>query len=148
MAKPIITNSKKPRKKKIGLVSDEKLKELILKFGGRQTDVARYLKLDPSWIHERIHRNPDLVKAVEMAKEQMVDSAMKSLMDCINDKKETSIIFTLKTLGRNRGFVEHAPLEQVDVSKLKALGDFFAALSPKPQTQHDQGSNDPKGRVE
>ena len=59
--------------------------------------------------------------AYENVKQQMIDLTENRLMKNINDGKEASIIFFLKTIGRERGYVEKIEHDHTHNHALKEL---------------------------
>lgn len=58
-------------------------------------------------IYRYIDEFPDLKDVVEDERESLLDVAEKTLFDkAITERDTTSLIFLLKTQGRNRGYVE------------------------------------------
>ncbi len=49
-------------------------------------------------------------------KNAAIDFVESKLFDCINSEKETSIIFYLKTIGKNRGYI---PRQEIDTGENK-----------------------------
>ncbi len=49
-------------------------------------------------------------------KNAAIDFVESKLFDCINSEKETSIIFYLKTIGKNRGYI---PRQEIDTGDNK-----------------------------
>jgi hypothetical protein len=78
------------------------------------------------------------VKKEKKTMDERLDDAEKSLDILINvDRNPVAIIFFLKTQGRKRGYVEHAPEDKVDLEKLIALKDFFTCISGAIQNDQE-----------
>ena len=45
-------------------------------------------------------------QAIEEGRNQLLDLAEKRLFDLVNEGHPSAIIFTLKTLGKHRGYIE------------------------------------------
>lgn len=74
---------------------------------GVKTEMARRLGVVNQTIYNYLKRWPELEEEVVKAREQIVDLAETKLIDLIRQGDKTAIIFTLKTLGKNRGYVEN-----------------------------------------
>jgi hypothetical protein len=73
---------------------------------------ARAIGCSHQTIRNYIDRYPEVAEAVIEQREHLVDMAELQLWNRIHEGDTTAIIFTLKTLGKDRGYVEKA---QVDV---------------------------------
>jgi len=62
------------------------------------------------WQREDEHYRAD----VKDIKNYAVDFAESQLLQCIKDKRETSIIFYLKTQGKDRGYIERQEIDAGD----------------------------------
>ena len=83
--------------------------------GGIMAHAARKLGLERSTLHKRIHENPKLMESLEAAKERNLDLAESKLMQAINDRELTAIIFYLKTQGKRRGYIERHEFDHIDM---------------------------------
>lgn len=96
------------RKKKITLSI---IRQAIEKHCGNISAIARAFKIERPRIYEFVERHPELKEEIEKAREIMVEEAENYLLKNIRSGKETSIIFTLKTLGKKKGYVEKQEVE-------------------------------------
>ena len=74
--------------------------------GGTKSAAARTLKCDRGTITRYMDDDPEIAKAVEEAKEILIDLAEEGLMKNVKDNQQAAIAFVLKTLGKERGYVE------------------------------------------
>ncbi len=74
------------------------------------TTAARKLGISRATLHTMINQHPKIKEAVTDAREGMKDLAEAQLFKNIRDGKETSLIFYLKTQGKDRGYVERTEL--------------------------------------
>lgn len=86
-------------------VGDEKVAEVLLLCGGRVSDAAKKLGYSVDHLRDRIARSELLKKTVESARESLIDMAESALVGLIQSGDTQAVLFTLKTLGRKRGFV-------------------------------------------
>lgn len=102
---------KKQKKEVIGdslvkNVSNAKIAEVIRKNYGNITVSANNLGMNRSTMYLRINKSPELKKVVLEGRESLVDIAESALLKNIVKGDTASIIFALKTQGKDRGYVE------------------------------------------
>ena len=73
---------------------------------GNVTAVARELGVARSTIYRRVAKSPALQETLTDAREELVDIAESALRREVLAGNITAIIFTLKTQGKERGYVE------------------------------------------
>lgn len=92
-------------------VPEKEIAALLTKHFGNISHVARVLGVDRSNLHLRINKSAKLKQAVEDARERMVDDAEGALHAAILKQEGWAVCFTLKTLGKVRGYVEKQEIE-------------------------------------
>jgi len=102
------------------------IKKAVEGSGGIMSNVARLLNCNWHTAKKYITKYK-LDKEFEALKETQIDFAFTKLLENIRANDTTSIIFFLKTIGRNRGFVEkqeltHTLLSGIDVTKFTDYG--------------------------
>lgn len=105
------------------LISTENMKEALIKCGGMMTYAADMLGCSHSTISLRAKGDPDLQEVIRQARERHVDDAEISLRNLVKSKDLGAVCFTLKTVGKDRGYTEH-----LLAATEKALTDATAAL--------------------
>lgn len=80
--------------------------EAIKASRGLVTLAAEMLGVSRCAVYAATKRWPEVREALEDARERMLDFTESKLMEKVKDGDTTAIIFTLKTLGRSRGYVE------------------------------------------
>jgi len=80
--------------------------EAVAKSCGIMTDAAKKLNVSRQSLWEWIKKDEILKKEVSEAKESLKDFAESKLLENIKNNDTTSIIFALKTLAKDRGYVE------------------------------------------
>lgn len=96
----------------------EQMIEALTFAKGMRTLAANRLKCDYKTVCRYIELYPDVAQAEKTARESMLDAVELKLFDrCMKDDT-TAIIFTLKTLGKSRGYIEKQININVDMSKL------------------------------
>ena len=64
------------------------------------------LGVDRSAVYSMMRRHPEVEQALIESREEMLDFAEGKLYQNIANNDNTAIIFYLKTIGKNRGYVE------------------------------------------
>ncbi len=108
---------------RVGVMSVELVSQKLVEALGNITAVARSLGVYRGAVYDYIEQHPELKKVWHDARESMVDAAESMLHRNILEGKEKSVFFTLKTLGRNRGYVE------ADVKKLEEIAEKVDKLA-------------------
>lgn len=70
-------------------------------------------------LHNYANRYPTVKQAIEDERESLLDLAEGSLFEQVRKGNVTAIIFTLKTLGKCRGYVERQELTGADGAPVK-----------------------------
>ena len=68
--------------------------------------------------YDWINNHPECKEMIQKERDRLVDYAENQLGKLIQDKNPTAIIFTLKTLGKNRGYVEQVQIANPDGTNL------------------------------
>ena len=68
------------------------------------------------WRHEdkEFEKEADLIK--DAARQSMIDSAEDGLRNGVDEGNLTAIIFTLKTIGKERGYIERTETETYNMT--------------------------------
>ena len=84
----------------------EQVIEAVRKSKGILTLTAKELGVSRQTVHKYVNKYPTIKAAVDSEREALLDMAEGSLFDQVRKGNITAIIFTLKTLGKHRGYVE------------------------------------------
>lgn len=84
----------------------EEIVKVLTAANGLVSVAARSLGCSPSTIRRRMEAEPEIQQAVDEARESLVDLAEKKLRTAINKGQPWAVSLTLRTLGKNRGYVE------------------------------------------
>lgn len=105
--------------KKMALTIDE-IATVLKKKAGNMAETARALNVTRQAIHKRVSEDEALQAIVADAREAMVDVAESQALQQIKQGNTAMIIFTLKTLGKNRGYIERSEIDHrvKDVTEL------------------------------
>lgn len=98
---------KKPRKH----FTNDQVAALIADHHGNVAHIARLMGIDRSNLHRRIGKSERLQQAVYDARQTMVDNAESALHAALIQKEGWAVCFTLKCLGKDRGYIERQEQE-------------------------------------
>lgn len=106
-------------------VTKEQIKQALKATGGFRTHAAEKLGISYNTLKQRIYKNKDLQQTCEEIRESHIDLAESKLMKKLKEEEPSAIYFTLKCLGKSRGYIEK---QQLDHSSSDA------SMSPPKQT--------------
>lgn len=86
--------------------------DMIRECHGMVTNVAKRLNISRTTVNRVISKNAKIAAALQDAREERLDFAESMLDSNISNGDVASIIFYLKTQGKNRGYVEK---QQIDL---------------------------------
>jgi hypothetical protein len=89
--------------------------------GGIVSVVANRLGCQRNTVYSYAKRYKGVKGALEEARATIVDRAEGELSKAVADGNLTAIIFTLKTLGKERGYVERVQVEEYVEAELEAV---------------------------
>lgn len=85
----------------------------------KETQIARRTYYD--WLES----DEEFKSAIEETQEQLIDEAEQALKDKIVDGDTTSIIFFLKTKGKQRGYVERQEVKSEHSGSMKVIHEVI-----------------------
>lgn len=91
--------------------------------GGIISTVAERLQCDRSTVYRHRDRYPSVRRALEDERARILDRAERKLEEAVEAGNLTAIIFTLKTLGKERGYVERVQVEELLERELEVMFD-------------------------
>lgn len=91
------------KKKKIPFSTIARVYE---KKAGNLASTASALNIDRTTLWKMRKDNPELEEKLKAVDEGLIDFVESKLLKAINEDNITSIIFYLKTKGKNRGYIE------------------------------------------
>ncbi len=100
-------------------VTDKRMLDAIKKNGGAVYLAARELGCAPNTIYNRMERVPSIKQAVEDARGEVVDYAEQKLRLAILNGEPWAIAMALKTIGKNRGYVERQEVTGAEGGDIK-----------------------------
>ena len=89
------------------------VKSAIIKSGGFVSTIAKRLKCDWHTARNLIEKY-GLEDCVKAEKENLIDMAESKLIENVQEGKEASIFFYLKTQAKQRGYIERSEVGGVD----------------------------------
>ncbi len=87
-------------------VTIAKVRQAAEETGGVISEMARLLGTSRQTIYHRLRTDPELAAFHQDQREVFIDEAESGLLRLVREGNVAAIIFTLKTLGRHRGWVE------------------------------------------
>ena len=94
-----------------GAISNAKIIKALKETHSNYTMAAKTIGCSRETIRLRVDKSPELQKIVHDEREGMVDHAESALYSSILNKDPWAVQFTLKTRGKNRGYVERVEQE-------------------------------------
>lgn len=91
-------------------ITDDQIIEVLEKKAGLLAPTAKAIGISRRCLYNWIEKSPKLQEAVTDARETVIDMAESVLMEKIQGKETVATLFYLKTIGRERGYVEKAEL--------------------------------------
>ena len=108
-------------------IDKEALKEAIKRYKGNVSEIAESLSVSRQTVYNHLKEDEDMWSLLTDARENIIDFAESKLLKLIEQENAQVIMFTLKTLGKNRGYVEKSEIDQtqktiniIEVPKLDA----------------------------
>ena len=98
--------------------TDDELIAGLKSAGGMVHLAARQLGCAPTVIYRRLKRSERLREVLEDQREEFLDIAEASLKRKVIDGEGWAVCFTLKTLGKSRGYVERKELTGANGERL------------------------------
>lgn len=98
--------AKKKRIKTTARINDDRIEAALIASRGNVSVAASSLSTTRNLLYTHIKKNPQLAQVLTDAREAIVDAAENALMAAVINKQGWAVCFTLKTLGRSRGYIE------------------------------------------
>ena len=86
--------------------TDDEIMEMVKRTDGDLQVTAKLLGCDVLYIHYRMGKNPDIRRVWGVCRRSLVDLAETKLRGAVKKGNLAAVFFTLKTLGKKRGYVE------------------------------------------
>jgi hypothetical protein len=132
-----------PHPKRKHRVTDAEIIKALEETRGNITAAARVLQVDRPHLHIRIHKYPNLKAKLDEQREVRVDYAESALDIGIKNGEAWAVLWTLRTLGRARGYVETSRHEHTgkdgEAIEIKGFNyaNAIANIAPRPMADSD-----------
>lgn len=93
------------------MISEDVLEQLIIENRGNLSAVARQCQLTRGAIGNRVEKSDRLKAACKAARDEVLDAIEDKLFERAKEGETTEMIFTLKTIGKERGYVERSEVK-------------------------------------
>lgn len=126
----------------------EKIVDAIHKSKGMVTVAARMLGCTRKTVYDSMQRHPEIGEAIQQERDLIVDVAELKLADAVQKGEGWAVCFTLKCIGKGRGYVERQEVTganggpiQVDAIKQAAeqaryhIAEFLDRTRTAPTSQ-------------
>jgi hypothetical protein len=101
----------KPANKSKRRIPESEIAAALEKHFGNVSHVAKMFGINRSSLSTRIKKSERLTEVVKQARETMVDAGESALYKGILEGNMTAVIFTLKCLGKDRGYIEKQEID-------------------------------------
>ena len=99
----------------------KKVLEALEKTLGIVTSACKMCDVSRTQFYIWYKEDAEFNKAVDEVEGMALDFAESKLLENIKSKKETSIIFYLKTKGKKRGYIEKQEIERNNVGDIRTI---------------------------
>lgn len=123
-----ILESKKPQAA-ITKLTNEEIIASIRRCRGLYYLAAEHLGVTKSALAYRITNDPELEAVAKDQRGKMLDKAETKLMEAVDNGEQWAIQLMLKTLGRDRGYVERQEVHSVNQVRLQVVEEIVDAHS-------------------
>jgi hypothetical protein len=124
-------------------VTKEEILVAIKQFRGIVTSICNNLQISRQAFYERANRDEEIITALKNAREEIIDFAETKLVELIRDGNANAIFFYLKTVGRDRGYVEKQEIDQtnkvvniIEVPAIDSLEPTIDEIREKNESEH------------
>jgi len=101
-----MTAKKKPAKKSSARIKPDRIATALQTANGNISVAAKIIGVSRNVIYQHVKKSADLQQILTDSREAIIDYAENALLQAVAEKQGWAVCFTLKTLGRSRGYVE------------------------------------------
>jgi len=94
---------------------------------GNISAIAKKLHCERKTVYEWLEKEPELKSQLDSERERLIDFAEIKLIERLKAGSESMISLVLKTLGKERGYIEARP-KSLDEDKMNELKKLFDAI--------------------
>jgi hypothetical protein len=125
----------------------EEVMEMLETCGGNISFTARKLGIARRTLYYRIQKSPTLKAALEDARETALDNAESALQSAVLAKEAWAVCFTLKTIGKGRGYIERGDSDSVIAEILAEIARLGFGGAAEAARGTEKGSDSGPGFV-
>jgi hypothetical protein len=92
-------------------LTNKQIIDALVEMRGALYLAAKKLNCSPQTIYNRMAKTPSIKAAIEDARGETVDIAEQKLRAAILNGEPWAVAMTLKTIGKNRGYIEKQEIE-------------------------------------
>jgi hypothetical protein len=96
---------------KLRTLGVERIEKVLVEARGCVSAAAQALGVDKSTLYRHIRASKRLQTALENGRAMLVGDAHSGLVEAVRARKPWAIMFTLRYLGKDEGFVERMEME-------------------------------------
>lgn len=101
-----MTAKKKPAKKSSARIKPDRIAAALQTARGNISAAAASIGVSRNVIYQHVNKNEELQQVLNDSRESLIDYAESALLQAVGEKQGWAVCFTLKTLGRSRGYIE------------------------------------------
>lgn len=92
-------------------ITTKQVESALISMSGNVSAAARSLGMSRNWVDTLIKRSEKLQQVVRDARQSMCDNAESALNRAVINGEAWAVCFTLKTQGKDRGYIERTQQE-------------------------------------
>jgi hypothetical protein len=112
-------------KKRTTRYTDDEMCKALTSFNGMVYLAAKHLGCAPSAIYRRMEKSARVREVVDNSRGELLDVAETALKAAVTAKEGWAVCFTLKTIGKNRGYVERSEWSGPDGGPIETRQQVF-----------------------
>ena len=121
----------------------ESLLKAIKQNRGIVTNICKSLDMARQSFYERLDNDIELQEALEDAREEVLDLGESKLIELVQEGNAQAVFFMLKTIGKNRGYIEKQEVEQlnrtiniIEIPKIDAIEPTIDEIREESESEH------------
>ena len=121
----------------------ESLLKAIKQNRGIVTNICKSLDMARQSFYERLDNDIELQEALEDARQEVLDLGESKLIELVQEGNAQAVFFMLKTIGKNRGYIEKQEVEQlnrtiniIEIPKIDAIEPTIDEIREESESEH------------
>jgi len=106
------------------LIPSSRIESALLRYKGLQYLSADYLGITRADLAARLEADSRLQEIAEDQRGKLLDKAESKLMDAIENGEKWAITLALKTIGRDRGYIERQEISNIHQVRLQIVEEI------------------------